>query len=116
MMYDLSIDNLWSRYGDELKSLVKVKHLRKFKLKEHQQIIDNYCKFSKSKVKYRNIHIYDYIILRKHKNYEAQKEFQLASCSLVIQKIIDKGFYKDLLNYWNFEETNRGFSCQFKKI
>jgi len=116
MMYDLSIDNLWIRYGDKIKSHVKVEHLRKFKLKEHQQIIDNYCKFSKSKVKNRNIHIYDYIILGKHKNYEAQKEFELASCSSVIQKIIDKGFYKDLLNYWHFEETNYGLTCQFKKI
>ena len=84
MMYDLSIDNLWIRYGDKIKSHVKVEHLRKFKLKEHQQIIDNYCKFSKSKVKNRNIHIYDYIILGKHKNYEAQKEFELASCSLTL--------------------------------
>ena len=94
---------------------VQVIHLRQFKLKEHQQIIENYCNNSQSKKKYRNIQIYDHRVLGKHKNSETQKEFNLSSISSIIHKIIERGFYKDLLNYWHFEETDKGVLCEFKK-
>jgi hypothetical protein len=54
-------------------------------------------------------------VLGKHKNSETQKEFNLSSISVIINKIIQKGFYKDLLFYWHFEKTNDGVTCRFKK-
>ena len=114
-MPKISIDYIWYEYSNEIKKYVRVEHLRQFKLEEHQQIIENYCNNSKSNKKYRNIQIYDYRVLGKHKNSETQKEFNLSSISVIINKIIQKGFYKDLLFYWHFEKTNDGVTCQFKK-
>lgn len=90
-------------------SIVRVKDLREMKLEEHQQIIDNYCKYSKSPFQNRNILIYDIIILQRRKSKEATEELGVKNPIHKIKQIIDKGFYKDLLKYWELSVTNRGF-------
>lgn len=110
---EISRDEIEHRFFMEMSgnfsSMVCVKDLRKMKLEEHQQIIDNYCKYSKSPFKHRNILIYDIIILQGKKSKEATEELGVKNPIHKIKAIIDKGFYKDLLKYWELNLTRFGF-------
>ncbi len=110
---EISQDEIEHRFFMEMSgnfsSMVCVKDLREMKLEEHQQIIDNYCKYSKSPFKNRNILIYDIIILQGKKSKEATEELGVKNPTHKIKAIIDKGFYKDLLKYWELNLTRFGF-------
>jgi len=110
---EISQDEIEHRFFMEMSgnfsSMVCVKDLREMKLEEHQQIIDNYCKYSKSPFKNRNILIYDIIILQGKKIKEATEELGVKNPTHKIKAIIDKGFYKDLLKYWELNLTRFGF-------
>jgi hypothetical protein len=101
-------DRFFSEMNGNFSSIVHLKELRKMKLEEHQQIINNYCRYSKSPFKNRNIIIYDCMVLRKKNSKETTEELNIKYPVPKIQNIVDKGFYKDLLKYWELSITDRG--------
>jgi len=107
-------NDFWSLTKNNLSSIVNIRSLRKMKLQEHQQIIDNYCKKSKSPFQRRNILIYDIIIVQKKKSKDANKELKINNSIEKIKTIINKGFYKDLLKYLDLNEDNRRIHYKWK--
>lgn len=101
-------DRFFLEMNGDFSSIVHLKELRKMKLEEHQQIINNYCRYSKSPLKNRNILIYDCMVLRKKNSKETTEELNIKYPVPKIQNIVDKGFYKDLLKYWELSITDRG--------
>lgn len=109
---EISQEEIEERFLLEIKgnfsSMVHLRELRKMKLEEHQQIINNYCRYSKSPFKNRNIIIYDCMVLRKKNGKETIKELNIKNPVSKIRNIVDKGFYKELLKYWELSVTDRG--------
>tara|TARA_R110002110_G_scaffold77737_1_gene204241 strand:- start:1856 stop:2482 length:627 start_codon:yes stop_codon:yes gene_type:complete len=116
--YPNLIDDFWIIFKEHITKVVVLKHLRKINLEDHQKIINNYCKTSKSPYKNRNIHIYDSVILQKLPMSNVKKTYKLSQVQNIINSIIEKGFDKDLLKYWDIRkyEDNSGRAIyEFKK-
>ena len=116
--YPNLIDDFWIIFKEHITKVVVLKHLRKINLEDHQKIINSYCKTSKSPNKIRNIHIYDSVILQKLPMSNVKKTYKLSQVQNIIHSIIEKGFDKDLLKYWDIRKDEDGSGraiYEFKK-
>ena len=103
-MIDKLKSKIWEEEGKNLSDCMSLKDLRKINLEDHQKIIDEYCLVSKSKMKFRNIQIYDYVVLQKHTMIESNKKYNISGTADIINKIKYQGFHKDLLSYFSDEQ------------
>jgi len=75
-MIDKLKNQIWEKERKDLSDYMSLKDLRKIKLEDHQKIINEYCLTSKSKMKFRNIQIYDYVVLQKHTMIESNNKYR----------------------------------------